>query len=512
MAPERTILDGGTVVTMDGARTEHATGHVVIENGRIAAVGAGRAGGAGRPAHRRHRLPRHPGAGEHAPPPLPVGDPGAGRRRGPVRLAHHAVPGLGRHRRGHRRRRRGGRAGLAGPHRVHHLHRPPLRLPGRRRGRARRRDLCGPTGRPAVHAHAGLDGPRPARRRFAAGPRGRGHRHHPGRECRGDRHPPRPGPGLDAADRAGALLAVLGDRGPAAAVRRTGAGQGRAPAHPPGGDHGRGAVLPGAIRPHPGRVHGDAGLAGRRRLAGPRHPLRRSGHRDAGRRRDRRRALPVVQRPPRRRHRTHRRPARGRGPGRPRRRRRGQQRGLLTDRGGPPRPAVRPRPRRPAGADCARRVGVGHDRRRPAARLGRPDRLPRAGQASRHRCVADRRSRRTPMSWTRSPPLCWAPPRRSSCSWSAAERWSSETTWSPSTNTNSPNPRSARTAHCWPARVPSPARKERRHDDTQGYGQRRAAPGRRYRAVRHRTRLAARPGVHSAPRRAARRASAVPAR
>ena len=41
MAPERTILDGATVVTMDGARSEHAIGHVVIENGRIAAVGAG---------------------------------------------------------------------------------------------------------------------------------------------------------------------------------------------------------------------------------------------------------------------------------------------------------------------------------------------------------------------------------------------------------------------------------------------------------------------------------------
>ena len=41
MAPERTILDGATVATMDGARTEHATGHVVVENGRIAAVGAG---------------------------------------------------------------------------------------------------------------------------------------------------------------------------------------------------------------------------------------------------------------------------------------------------------------------------------------------------------------------------------------------------------------------------------------------------------------------------------------
>ncbi len=43
MAPDRTILDGAAVVTMDGARTEHTTGHVVIENGRITTVGAGRA-------------------------------------------------------------------------------------------------------------------------------------------------------------------------------------------------------------------------------------------------------------------------------------------------------------------------------------------------------------------------------------------------------------------------------------------------------------------------------------
>jgi len=37
------ILDGATVVTMDAGRSEHGTGHVVIENGRIAAVGPGRA-------------------------------------------------------------------------------------------------------------------------------------------------------------------------------------------------------------------------------------------------------------------------------------------------------------------------------------------------------------------------------------------------------------------------------------------------------------------------------------
>jgi cytosine/adenosine deaminase-related metal-dependent hydrolase len=41
VAPERTILDGATVVTMDADRTEHAVGHVVVEDGRISAVGAG---------------------------------------------------------------------------------------------------------------------------------------------------------------------------------------------------------------------------------------------------------------------------------------------------------------------------------------------------------------------------------------------------------------------------------------------------------------------------------------
>lgn len=43
VAPERTILEGATVVTMDSAHTEHAPGHVVIEGGRIRSVGAGAA-------------------------------------------------------------------------------------------------------------------------------------------------------------------------------------------------------------------------------------------------------------------------------------------------------------------------------------------------------------------------------------------------------------------------------------------------------------------------------------
>ena len=39
----RIVLEGGYVATVDAAGTEHTTGHVVIEDGRIAAVGAGSA-------------------------------------------------------------------------------------------------------------------------------------------------------------------------------------------------------------------------------------------------------------------------------------------------------------------------------------------------------------------------------------------------------------------------------------------------------------------------------------
>ena len=38
---EATVIDGCTVVTMDGERTEHERGHVVVEDGRITAVAAG---------------------------------------------------------------------------------------------------------------------------------------------------------------------------------------------------------------------------------------------------------------------------------------------------------------------------------------------------------------------------------------------------------------------------------------------------------------------------------------
>jgi cytosine/adenosine deaminase-related metal-dependent hydrolase len=46
VAADRLVLDGATVVTMDGDLTEHSVGHVVVEGSRIAAVGPGRWTGA----------------------------------------------------------------------------------------------------------------------------------------------------------------------------------------------------------------------------------------------------------------------------------------------------------------------------------------------------------------------------------------------------------------------------------------------------------------------------------
>ena len=41
MTPDVLVIDGGTVVTMDGDRSEHPSGHVVVRHGRVHAVGAG---------------------------------------------------------------------------------------------------------------------------------------------------------------------------------------------------------------------------------------------------------------------------------------------------------------------------------------------------------------------------------------------------------------------------------------------------------------------------------------
>ena len=83
------------------------------------------------------------------------------------------------------------------------------------------------------------------------------------------------------------------------AGRRAGPGQGRPPAHAPRRDHGRGRLLPGEVRLRPGRVRRVARLARPGRVVRARDPPRRQGHRRPGLQRHRRRALPLVQRPAR---------------------------------------------------------------------------------------------------------------------------------------------------------------------------------------------------------------------
>ena len=75
------VLNGCAVVTVDGARTEHDSGHVIVEGGadqrrrrRARPPRPPR-----RPVRRRHRVPGHARPGEHPPSPLPVGDRAAWR-------------------------------------------------------------------------------------------------------------------------------------------------------------------------------------------------------------------------------------------------------------------------------------------------------------------------------------------------------------------------------------------------------------------------------------------------
>ena len=94
--------------------------------------------------------------------------------------------------------------------RLHHHHRPSLRLSGRPRRRHRHRGRGGKAARHARAADARLDEPVAARRRPAAGQRGAGRGHDPRRQrARGGALSPARR-GRDGADRAGAVLAVLG--------------------------------------------------------------------------------------------------------------------------------------------------------------------------------------------------------------------------------------------------------------------------------------------------------------
>ena len=192
----------------------------------------------------------------------------------------------------------------------------------------------------------------------------------------------------------GAVQPVLGHRRADGRIRRAGPPPRAAPAHPPVRDDRRTGALPRTLRPSPRRADGRVGLDRRRRVDGPRRALRRRRDRRARRRRHGRGALPVVQRPPRRRHVPGHRPASGGRTGRPRRRRRRQQRGRRTVRRAPPGALHRtPADHGARCADARRLTGSRHRGRRGMSRAQR-HRSPRGRRRCRPRRVARRRPRR----------------------------------------------------------------------------------------------------------------------
>ncbi len=286
-APVDLLIAGAALVaTCDDDRRELAGGWVAVTDGLVSGVGSAgdRAGrhphGAGR------RMPGHSGPGQHPPPHLPEPHPrlSAGDIVEPVRLAHDALPDLGRARRGGLLPLGVGRAGRAGAGRVHDIDGPPLRAPHRRRRPHHRRDHRGAGARPALPRHPGLDEPLAEGRRPAARLGGAGRRHDPGRvRAPGRPAPPARGRRHDPGG-AGPVLAVLGDARAHEGNGRAGRAARRAPAHPPGRGRRRGHVLPRRLR-----------LPSRRVLRG-----RRLGHRPVlgrplrlpERRRDRRSSRP----------------------------------------------------------------------------------------------------------------------------------------------------------------------------------------------------------------------------
>ena len=271
----------------DGRRPRRArrSGHVVARGqpdhrGRRRSRARGRPSRR-RPGRRRLRLPAHARAGQHPPPPLPVGDPRARRRRDAVRLAHHALPGLGPDRRACRQRRRPRRPGLARPHRLHDEHRPPLRVPPRRRRPARP-----PRSRPP--ARSACASTRPAARwtwaRATAASRPTTWSRTSTRCCSPPRPPSTAGTTRRPAPCCGSRVAPCSPFSVTADLLREAAAlaraAGRAAAHPPRRDARRGEVLPRALRLLAGGLHGEPRLARRRRLVRARRaPRRRRGHR-----------------------------------------------------------------------------------------------------------------------------------------------------------------------------------------------------------------------------------------
>ena len=97
---ERLLVTGGTVVTMDGDRSEYADGNVLVEDGRMSSVGSGPA------LTSRTRASSTPAAASSRPAsstPTTISTMGDARPRGrrdALRVADDALPGVGLHRRG----------------------------------------------------------------------------------------------------------------------------------------------------------------------------------------------------------------------------------------------------------------------------------------------------------------------------------------------------------------------------------------------------------------------------
>jgi len=90
------ILANAWIVTMDDAGTEHERGWLCVEDGRIAATGAG---DPPEPGDDLHGAVVTPGFVNTPPPPLPDSHPRARGRRRPLHLAEDALPGVGADRR-----------------------------------------------------------------------------------------------------------------------------------------------------------------------------------------------------------------------------------------------------------------------------------------------------------------------------------------------------------------------------------------------------------------------------
>ena len=103
----RIVIEGCAIATVDADGSEHASGHIVIDDGVIVAIGEGRApaGETGRTIEGEGLLAT-PGSRQLPPPPVPVGDARLRAGRGPVPLARRPVPALGA--RGRRRAVGGG--------------------------------------------------------------------------------------------------------------------------------------------------------------------------------------------------------------------------------------------------------------------------------------------------------------------------------------------------------------------------------------------------------------------